>query len=147
MVISTEATDLPEGSDTVPSSAARPVSDCAISPKAVANNTNSNLFCMEAPSEGVKNSSQASSGVLIFDFNHVTVCVGIRRRNYLNAVRLEFGIDCRSGEVKTGFGPVQNISFTWTHILRTPLPVKSRFRKRPCGVPFTLMGGTWRNCG
>ena len=32
----------------------------------------------------------------------------------------------------------QNISFTWTHMLRMPLSVKSRFRKRPAGVPLTL---------
>jgi hypothetical protein len=42
---------------------------------------------------------------------------------------------------------VQNTSLACTHMLRIPLSVKSRFRKRPAGVLLTLFGGTWMNCG
>ena len=44
-------------------------------------------------------------------------------------------------------GKRQNTSFTCTHMLRIPVSVKSRFKKRPAGVPFTLIWGTWTNCG
>jgi hypothetical protein len=41
--------------------------------------------------------------------------------------------------------PIQNTSLACTHLLRIPLSVKSRFRKRPGCVPFTVIGGTWTN--
>ena len=41
----------------------------------------------------------------------------------------------------------QNISFTWPHMLRMPPSVKSRFRNRPAGGPFTLITGTCTNWG
>jgi len=44
-------------------------------------------------------------------------------------------------------GAVQKMSLIWAHMLRMPLSVKSRFRKRPAGVPFTLICGTWTYCG
>ena len=41
----------------------------------------------------------------------------------------------------------QNTTFACTHMVRMPLSVKSRFRKRPASVPFTLFCGTWMNWG
>src|SRR6266567_172583 len=41
----------------------------------------------------------------------------------------------------SGISLVQNISFTCTHMLRMPLSVKSRFRKREGGEPATILSG------
>ena len=41
----------------------------------------------------------------------------------------------------------QNSTFTCTHMLRIPLSVKSRFRKRPDGEVETFLSGTCMNCG
>lgn len=43
--------------------------------------------------------------------------------------------------------PFQNTTFACTHMLRMPLSVKSRLRKRPAEVPFTLIWGTFTNWG
>src|SRR5437899_3763213 len=44
------------------------------------------------------------------------------------------------------FGAHQNTTFSCTHMLRMPLSVKSRFRKRPGGVLNTFLCGTFTNC-
>jgi len=43
--------------------------------------------------------------------------------------------------------PLQNTTFTCTHMLRMPLSVKSRLRNQPAGVLFTFIRGTLTYCG